>query len=267
MGNGGVQSTAEIGVFNKASPWPPPTAETYLSQAESEGGLFPQPPNAVYPALSTAFLFTLLDAFNPIQMAYFNNNNADLRSGPSGSGVYAHFPSLSQTLATNTEGPVDPRYDGPSYGERYSSRFIDRRLTRREPPGSATSHASNWPRTSPNTRADVVPTGRFRSTHTRADGHRNAEAGPSTLVVPPAPYTDPLTPQPAGGISKTMADAENTRSITEEHRTPASNFYWSHIPRVTGRSASDAKADHGSPLGRITTPCPYTGRGGRSQVA
>jgi len=38
-------------------------------------------------------------------MTYFNNaNNANLRSGPSGSGgIYAHGPSLSQTLATDTE--------------------------------------------------------------------------------------------------------------------------------------------------------------------
>jgi len=96
---------------------------------------------------------------------------------------------------------------------------------------AATSH---WPMTGPNTRAEVVPPGWFQSTQSRANCHRNPEAGPSTLVAPPAPRIDPPTPQPSGGTpdSETTADAE-TQQTTEEDRTPVSNFYWSHIPRVT----------------------------------
>jgi hypothetical protein len=68
---------------------------------------------------------------------------------------------------------------------------------------------------------------------TRTNEHRNAEAGPSTLALPPVPYVGPPTSQPSGGISETTADAETKETITEEDEAPVSDFYCSHIPRVT----------------------------------
>ena len=76
-----------------------------------------------------------------------------------------------------------------------------------------------------------MPTRRFQpygASRARQYEHRNAEAGPSTLVLPPALQT----PQPSGGISETTADAEKTQSTTEEDKVPVSSFYCSHIPRV-----------------------------------
>jgi len=69
----------------------------------------------------------------------------------------------------------------------------------------------------------------------RPNEYRNAEAGPSTLVPPPAPYLALPTINPSGGISEAAADAANNRTDTEEDVAPVSNFYCSHIPRVTER--------------------------------
>jgi len=55
----------ENGVFNHATPRPPPTVETYLSHGELEGG-FPHIPNPTYPTFTTASLFTLLNSSEPI---------------------------------------------------------------------------------------------------------------------------------------------------------------------------------------------------------
>lgn len=66
----------------------------------------------------------------------------------------------------------------------------------------------------------------------RLDERRNAEAGPSTLVIPPIPYVDQPTSQPPGWMSETAAGAEQTKQNTEEDRATVSNFYCSHIPRV-----------------------------------
>jgi len=109
----------------------------------------------------------------------------------------------------------------------------------------------------------MVPAVWFQSygvARTRPSWHRNVEVGPSTLVVPPAPYIDTRTPQPSGGISETTADAETTRQITEEDRAQVSNFYWPHIPRVTECSFSvrhprrsgfsAVKENHATPVSR-----------------
>ena len=79
-------------------------------------------------------------------------------------------------------------------------------------------------------------TGRFRPYGTSCaytNEHRNAEAGPSTRVPPPAPYVGWPMLQPSGGISEMTADAEKTNTITEEDEVPVSDFYCSHILHVT----------------------------------
>ena len=68
---------------------------------------------------------------------------------------------------------------------------------------------------------------------TRPGWYRNAEAGPSTLVAPPIPYIGQPATQPSGGISETTANAKTTKIVTEKHRVSVSNFYCSHISRVT----------------------------------
>ena len=81
-----------------------------------------------------------------------------------------------------------------------------------------------------------MPTGRLQPygmSGARPYKHRNAEAGPSSLVPPAVPFIDLPTPQPSGGISETTADAETTQKITEEDKVPVSDFYCSHIPHVT----------------------------------
>jgi len=106
---------------------------------------------------------------------------------------------------------------------------------------------SHWPMAGPNTRTEVVPTGWFKLTHTRPNGYRNLEAGPSTLVAPSVQYVGPPTPQPSGGISEMTADAETTRTTTEEDGTPVSNFYRFHS-RVTAWSFSAGRPNGpGSP--------------------
>lgn len=62
--------------------------------------------------------------------------------------------------------------------------------------------------------------------------HWNAEAGPSTLVPPPAKHMARPTTHPSGGTSEATADAETQQPITEEETAPVSNFYWSCVPRV-----------------------------------
>ena len=80
-----------------------------------------------------------------------------------------------------------------------------------------------------------MPTERFQPyemSHTRLDEYRDAEAGSSTLMVPPVPYVGPPMLQPSGGRSATTADAELIHQVTEEEEVPVSKFYCSHIPRV-----------------------------------
>ena len=95
-------------------------------------------------------------------------------------------------------------------------------------------HTYHQPGAAP-TRAGLTSTGRFQPygmSRGRLNDHRNAEAGPSTLVPSPAPYVGHPT-QPSGGIiSETTADAESSQTITEADKVSVSNFYCSHIPRV-----------------------------------
>ena len=69
--------------------------------------------------------------------------------------------------------------------------------------------------------------------YARPNEHRNAEAGPSTLVPPLAPYAALPTTHPSGGTSETTADADNNETITEDDTAPVSNFYCSRVPHVT----------------------------------
>ena len=98
----------------------------------------------------------------------------------------------------------------------------------------------------------------YGRSYARRNEHRNAEAGPSTLLPAPVPYVGYPTLQPSGGmISETTANAEITQSITEEDKVPVSNFYCPHIPRViewsfgVRRSQSEPSAlavkDHPAP--------------------
>ena len=90
-------------------------------------------------------------------------------------------------------------------------------------------------RTDP-TRSEPLHAERYQpygTSRTRRVGHVNAEAGPSTLMPPHFPYVGLPIPQPTGGISETTANAANNKKITEEKEAPVSNFYRSHLPRVT----------------------------------
>ena len=86
-------------------------------------------------------------------------------------------------------------------------------------------------------RTALMSAGRFRpygTPYTRLNEYREAEAGPSTLAVPPVPYGGLSIPQPFGGIlSETTANADSNQTLTEEYRVPVSSFYCSRIPHVT----------------------------------
>jgi len=93
-----------------------------------------------------------------------------------------------------------------------------------------------YPSSAGPTRTESLPAGRFQPYGTpraRLNNYGNAEAGPSALVLPPVPYVDQPTLQPSGGTSEATADADQTKHVTEEDRATVSNFYCSHIPRVT----------------------------------
>jgi hypothetical protein len=104
--------------------------------------------------------------------------------------------------------------------------------------------------------------------HARPNERRNVEAGPSTLIPPPAPYLTPQTTNPSGGTSEATADAENNQPVTEEEEAPVSSFYCSHIPRVTERSFGvrrpDAHAMTASDISKICIGCVPGRKGGRA---
>lgn len=64
------------------------------------------------------------------------------------------------------------------------------------------------------------------------DEHRNVEAGPPTLMLPPTSYIGLPTLQPPRGISETTADAEQNETSAEEDKVPVSNIYRPCIHRV-----------------------------------
>ncbi|KAF9650821.1 hypothetical protein BDM02DRAFT_3111671 [Thelephora ganbajun] len=81
-------------------------------------------------------------------------------------------------------------------------------------------------------RTGLMPTRRFRpygEPRAHFDEHRNAEAGPSNLVPPPALYLAPPTTNPSGGSSEATADAVIEQTITEEGTAPKTRR-----PRGTG---------------------------------
>ena len=96
-----AQFTAKKGVFDKATPGPPPTTEIYLSHERSGGGFFPHPSNVVYPTLETTSLFTLPNSYHRIPMAYFNDtNNTNFYPTLSAPGELDAYPSLNHTSVT-----------------------------------------------------------------------------------------------------------------------------------------------------------------------
>ena len=65
----------------------------------------------------------------------------------------------------------------------------------------------------------------YGRSYARRSEHRNAEAGPSTLLPAPVSYVCYPTLQPSGGmISETTADAEKPKQNTEEDEAPVSSF-------------------------------------------
>ena len=85
-----------------------------------------------------------------------------------------------------------------------------------------------------------------------SDEPANAEAGPSNFVPQHTPHMVQPPTNPSGGLSETTADAEHNKQITEEDVAPVSDFYCSHVPRVTERMFS------------VGSPSPVQGQGGRS---
>jgi len=88
------------------------------------------------------------------------------------------------------------------------------------------ANTSHWPRTDP-TRVEMMPTGQYQPyevSRTRPTWHRNAEAGPSTLVAPLIPCISPPKSRSCGRAPETTADAETNQTITEEDRAPVSIF-------------------------------------------
>ncbi|KAF9650790.1 hypothetical protein BDM02DRAFT_3111579 [Thelephora ganbajun] len=100
-------------------------------------------------------------------------------------------------------------------------------------------------------------------TRARTSEHRNAEAGPSTLVSPPIPYIGLPTSQPSGGmISETTADAVTSQTLTEEAEVPVSSLYRSHIPRVTEWSFGvRGPSGPGAPAARVQLASTASRRG------
>lgn len=68
---------------------------------------------------------------------------------------------------------------------------------------------------------------------TDSDEPANAEAGSSSFVPQHITYMAQPPTNPSGESSEAMADDENPKTFTEEHAAPVSNFYCSHVPRVT----------------------------------
>ena len=91
--------------------------------------------------------------------------------------------------------------------------------------------------------------------------YETTEAGPSTYIPPHIPHDTPPTTQPTGGLSETAADAEQDRTITEEGESPVSDFYCSHIPRVTdclfGVRRHDPETPTMSGSRRVPAGCGY----------
>ena len=94
----------------------------YLSHVVLEGGVFPYPPNAVYPTLTTAPLSLLLNASYPIPMAYYNNisdSGIHLTSSvPEGLEAY-RFPCQVSTTENASDADGCPASSVPDELEAY----------------------------------------------------------------------------------------------------------------------------------------------------
>ena len=66
-----------------------------------------------------------------------------------------------------------------------------------------------------------------------SDEYANIEAGPSNFVPLYTTYMAQPFTNPSGGSSEATAYAKHTNTFTEENAAPVSNFYCSHVPRVT----------------------------------
>ena len=94
----------------------------YLSHVVLEGGVFPHPPNAVYPTLTTAPFSLLLNASYPIPMAYYNNISDTgihfTSSVPEGLEAY-RFPCQVSTTENASDADGCPASSVPDELEAY----------------------------------------------------------------------------------------------------------------------------------------------------
>jgi len=95
----------------------------YLSQGLLEGGVFPHPPNTVYPTLTTAPFSLLLNSSYPIPMAYYDNiSDAGIHftsSVPEGLEAY-RFPCQTSTTENASDADVCPASSVPDELEAYT---------------------------------------------------------------------------------------------------------------------------------------------------
>jgi len=146
--------------------------------------------------------------------------------------------SFTNTAASET--PLDYQradWNGTSTSTSYMVGFRVRSSLRK--PANTFSqgnvNTSNWQWTGP-TEPETTRARRFHPyavPRTRPNLYENAEAGPSTLAAISVPYIGPPTIQPSGGISERRADAQTTHQTSENSRVPVSNFYCSHVSRVS----------------------------------
>ena len=99
----------------------------------------------------------------------------------------------------------------------------------------------------------------------RMGERRGVEAGPSTLVPPPALYGGLPAPQPSGWTPETTADAEQHNTITEDNKVAVSDFtVLMFLVQLYVHPASDAHTDQIWSCS-ITTSRVSREEGGRSQ--
>ena len=101
--------------------------------------------------------------------------------------------------------------------------------------------------------------------YTDSDGYANTEAGPSYYVPLHTLYMAQPFTNSSGELSEATADTEHRNKLTEENVAPVSNFYCSHVPRVTesvfdvGRPGSPhpqgSHSVRGPDVGRFSSKC------------
>ena len=90
-----------------------------------------------------------------------------------------------------------------------------------------------------------------------SDEYANIEAGLSNFVPLYTTYMAQPFTNPSGGSSEATADAEHAIKFTEENAAPVSNFYCSHVPRVTGSVFDVGRPGSPHPQGSLSVrrPC------------